>query len=294
MVDFNSNFSKIPAYQNGVANQGKAGKQQAAQKTQDATAQAAQAGLFNQKDAGAVYDKSSVLDSIVGDKVKGMLDSQNLGKTVGQPQLSEKAQKYYEQLKGKFGDMDFVLVSNEEKANAQANAASYANPNKTVVLIGEDEVERMANDENFRKKYEGIIQMAKQGLDSMKSQFGDNDNVKGYGMQVDDKGEVSYFAVLKKSNEQQAERIQKKQAEKKTEKKANEKKEAKKVAEEKLEQKRSAKSDKAKEAYGEQDDFEYEVVRASSLDDLFKLVSGKLGVTGEEASYLGGNIDFSA
>ncbi|MBQ9360560.1 MAG: hypothetical protein IJT96_05950 [Lachnospiraceae bacterium] len=295
MVDFNSSFSKIPAYQSGVANQGKAGKQQAAQKAQDtAQAQAAQAGLFNSKDAGAVYDKSSVLDSIVGDKVKGMLDSQNLGKTVGQPQLSEKAQKYYEQLKGKFGDMDFVLVSNEEKANAQANAASYANPNKTVVLIGEDEVERMANDENFRKKYEGIIQMAKQGLDSMKSQFGDNDNVKGYGMQVDDKGEVSYFAVLKKSNEQQAERIQKKQAEKKTEKKANEKKEAKKAAEEKLEQKRSAKSDKAKEAYGEQDDFEYEVVRASSLDDLFKLVSGKLGVTGEEASYLGGNIDFSA
>ncbi len=290
MVDFNSSFSKIPAYQNAVTNQGKAGKPQAAQKTQEA----AQAGLFSDKDAGAVYDRSSVLDSIVGDKVKGMLDSQNLGKTVGQPQLSEKAQKYYDQLKGKFGDMDFILVSKDEKANAQANAASYANPNKPVVLIGEDEIEKMANDENFRKKYEGIIQMAKEGLANMKNQFGDNDNVKGYGMQVGDNGEISYFAVLKKSNEQQAERIQKKQAEKKAEKKANEKKEAKKAAEEALEQKRSAKSDKAKEAYGEQDDFEYEVVRASSLDDLFKLVSGKLGVNSEEASYLGGNIDFSA
>ena len=35
------------------------------------------------------------------------------GKTVGNPKLSEKASKYYEQLKRKYSNMDFVLVSYE-------------------------------------------------------------------------------------------------------------------------------------------------------------------------------------
>ncbi len=37
------------------------------------------------------------------------------GKTIGDPQLSEKAQKYYEQLKKKFSNMDFILVSADKK-----------------------------------------------------------------------------------------------------------------------------------------------------------------------------------
>ena len=280
MVDFNTNISKTSAYQSSIPAQTKAGKTTPAQ-TNEVSAKG--------QEAGAVYDRSSALDSIVNQKTQSML-----GRTVGQPQLSEKAQKYYDQLKAKFGDMDFILVSRDEKANAQANAASYANPNKTVVLIGEDEVEKMANDENFRKKYEGIISMAKEGLSKMKEQFGDSDNVKGYGMQIDDKGEVSYFAVLKKSGEQQTARLEKKQAEKKEAKKAEEKKEAKEAQEERLDKARSARSEKAKEAYGDQEDFEYEVVRASSLDDLFSLVAEKLGTTSAGPQYTGGSIDYTA
>ncbi|MBQ9605663.1 MAG: hypothetical protein IJV16_00600 [Lachnospiraceae bacterium] len=287
MVDFNSSISKAPAYQSGIAGQGKAGKAGNPAQTTDA----AQTGFQKASDVGAVFDKSSALDSIVNQKTQSML-----GKTVGQPQLSEKAQKYYDQLKAKFGDMDFILVSKDEKANAQANAASYANPNKPVVLIGEDEVEKMANDESFRKKYEGIISMAKEGLAAMKNQFGDNDNVKGYGMQIDDKGEVSYFAVLKKSNDQQAERLQKKQEAKKAEKKAADKKEAKEAQEDRLEKARSARSEKAKDAYKDQEDFGYEIIRASSIDDLASKVSAFFNPEAAEAksSYVGGNIDFSA
>ena len=40
------------------------------------------------------------------------------GRTVGNPQLSEKASKYYEQLKAKFGNMEFVLVSKDMKEQA--------------------------------------------------------------------------------------------------------------------------------------------------------------------------------
>ena len=42
------------------------------------------------------------------------------GRTVGNPELSEKAAKYYEQLKSKFGNMEFVLVSKDMKEQAQA------------------------------------------------------------------------------------------------------------------------------------------------------------------------------
>lgn len=287
MVDFNSSISKTPAYQqSSIPGQPAAGRS-------SQTGNTTQTG-FKGQEAGAVYEKTSALDSIVGEKVKNMTGSQNLGRTIGNPQLSEKAQKYYEQLKGKFGDMDFILVSNEEKANAQANAASYANPNKTVVLIGADEIEKMANDESFRKKYEGIIQMAKEGISKMRDQFGDNDKVKGYGMQIDDKGEVSYFAVLKKSSDQQAERIEKSREDKREAKKAADKKEAKEAQEDRLDKSRSARSEKAKEAYADQDDFEYEVVRASSLDDLFKLVSDRFAAGVAETPQIGGNIDFSA
>ena len=36
-------------------------------------------------------------------------------KEVGSPQLSEKAQKYYNQLRKKFSNMDFILVSSVKK-----------------------------------------------------------------------------------------------------------------------------------------------------------------------------------
>ena len=41
------------------------------------------------------------------------------GRTVGNPKLSKEGAKYYEELKKKYGDMDFVLVSAEEKENAK-------------------------------------------------------------------------------------------------------------------------------------------------------------------------------
>ena len=37
----------------------------------------------------------------------------NYGRTIGQPELSEKAAKYYEQLKKKYGNYDFILVSRD-------------------------------------------------------------------------------------------------------------------------------------------------------------------------------------
>lgn len=184
----------------------------------------------------------------------------NYGKTIGNAKLSEEGVKYYQELKKKYSNMDFILVSKEQKANAQANAASYANGNKMVVLIDEEKIERMATDENYRKQYEGIIKNAASGLSQLKSQIessGQSQNVVGYGMKVNDGGTASFFAVLKKSSADQKARIEKKEAKKAEEKKA-EKKE---------------KQDKLKEAQQTSDDDDTITISAGSIEELIKKIN---------------------
>lgn len=137
-------------------------------------------------------------------------NSKVYGKTVGQPKLSEKAQKYYEELKKKYQDMEFILVSENKKDDVQANAGRYAamSGKETVVLIDEEKIERMAEDEAYRSKYEGIIQNASSQLSQMSKKLADSGaSVKTMGMQVNDNGTATLFAALQK------ERIDKKQHE---------------------------------------------------------------------------------
>ena len=151
--------------------------------------------------------------------------SGNFGKTIGNAKLSDTAAKYYEQLKKKYSNMDFVLVSEDKKEFAKANASNFANASKMVVLIDEEKLERMATDEEYRKKYEGIISNATSGVSQLKKSLENSGAaVKGYGMQVNDDGTSSFFAVLKKSSTDQKARIEKHAAEKKAAKKAAEEK----------------------------------------------------------------------
>ena len=106
------------------------------------------------------------------------------GRTVGNPELSEKAAKYYEQLKSKFGNMEFVLVSKDMKEQAQAEAASYANTSKTIVLIDEEKIEKMAEDEKYRSQYEGLISGAAANLNRIQSGLSQNGGVTSYGIKI--------------------------------------------------------------------------------------------------------------
>lgn len=148
------------------------------------------------------------------------------GKTVGSPELSEKAQKYYEQLRKKYNNYDFILVSEDKKAEAEANISRYTNSNKTVVLINTDKIEKMAEDADYRKKYEGIISGASAQIQQLRSKLLKSKTapkVKTFGISFNEEGITSLFAVIDKSLEAQKERIK----EKKEEKKAEEKKAAK-------------------------------------------------------------------
>ena len=185
------------------------------------------------------------------------------GKTIGQPKLSEKAAKYYEELKSKYKNMDFILVSKDMKEMAKANAGSFANPQKMVVLIDEEKVERMAEDEKFRKQYEGVIASAQKQLPQLQQALGRFSNVKGFGVQVKDNGVTSFFAVMSKSFNDQAARLEKRRIEKKAEKKEAEKEAEKKERQEHLEEMQEEHRLEAQEAE--------EVLLADSMEELVKM-----------------------
>ena len=216
------------------------------------------------------------------------------GATIGDPKLSEKAAKYYEKLKKKYSNMDFILVSEDKKAEAQANAGKYANANRMVVLIDTEKIERMAEDNKYRKQYEAIISGATNQLSQLKSSLGANaSSVKTYGMQVKE-GTASFFAVVDKSLAAQKKRIEKKASQKQEEKKA-----AKKAAEEKAAEKKKAEKE-TYEAEFEQDGNEEDTitVTASSIEELMKKINDAiyLGrsdyVRTEQETWVGGHLDF--
>lgn len=224
------------------------------------------------------------------------------GNTIGDVKLSDKAKDYYNQLKGKFHNMDFIAVSKDMKAQVQANAAAYGNANKMVVLIDEEKLERMATDESFRKKYEGIIAMSQTKMAEAKNSLTSSGaSVKNFGMSVDSNGKESFFATVEKSQDLQKKRIEKKAAEKK-EQTAKEKKKAEKEArEERLQKAKDKKTDKTADEEDPQnidDGKEYVTIEAKSMDELLSKVqkysySEALNrVFTDSERMVGGHVDF--
>lgn len=214
------------------------------------------------------------------------------GQTIGNPKLSEKASKYYDELKKKYSNMNFILVSEDMKEQAKANASAYANANKMVVLIDEDKIERMAEDESYRKQYEAIIANAVSGMSQLGSSIAATGaSVKGYGMQVNDNGTATYFAVLEKSGAAQKERIEKKAAKKKAEEKAKDKK-AQKEAEKERIKKSHDKAEKISNEDVDTDDADGKInsvsdtviISASSIEELLSKIQN------ESQKYLSDNI----
>lgn len=191
--------------------------------------------------------------------------------------------------------MNFILVSEDMKEQAKANAAGYANANKMVVLIDEDKIERMAEDENYRKQYEAIIANAASGMSQLGSSIAATGaSVKGYGMQVNDNGTATYFAVLEKSSAAQKERIEKKAAKKKAEEKAKDKKAQKEAEKERIKKshdKAEKISDKEVDTVDKEDAdgkinsaSDTVIITASSIEELLSKIQN------ESQKYLSDNI----
>ena len=216
------------------------------------------------------------------------------GFAIGDVKLSDKAADYYKTLKSKFAGMDFIVVSNEMKDTVKQNAAAYGNANKMVVLIDEEKLERMATDESYRNKYEGLIAMAESRLNEAKnSLISSGASVRNFGMSIDESGNERFFATLEKSSELQKERIEK-HAEAKKEQKAEEKKKAAKEAQEEQIEKIREKGSETEEV----SDREYVTIESNSLSDLISKVSAysyqsaEARVMTAEERMIGSHIDF--
>ena len=192
------------------------------------------------------------------------------GRTIGAPELSENAAKYYEQLKKKYGNLDFILVSRDQKEFAKANASKYSNTHKMVVLIDEDKIERMAEDEDYRKQYESIIAKGASGLSQLTNKLANMGlSVKSCGMNVNDNGAASFFATMDQSFKAQNKAAQQRLAKKKAAKKAEEKQKQ----EEKLEKTREERRVIREEFLEGDADYEDEVTfTADSVEDLIQQI----------------------
>ncbi len=266
-------------------------------------------------DSSALTASAYASQASAAEKTQSTEKKNNItGKTIGEPKLSDKGAKYYEQLKAKYGNYEFILVSKDQKENAQANAAKYASKDHTVVLIDEEKIEKMATDESYRKKYENILSGAQAQLEQMAKQMGNTPGLKGFGIKVNDNGAASFFAAIDKNAAANATAQKKRQA-KAAEKKAAEKKNAAKQTEKKREEKRTEKKKAEKQAQEErmdtlrknridgQEDADYgeeniEVVSAGSIEELVKKIQNVTyaamsdGVKTDAELALGGHIDF--
>ncbi len=213
-------------------------------------------------------NSAPILESVKNSSIKekGGVTNTNYGKTIGKAQLSEEGAKYYEELKKKYSNMDFVLVSKDMKDYAKQNASSFGNANKMVVLIDEEKIERMATDSQFRAKYESLIAKAQSSMPALKALAEKQGNVKAIGMQVGDNGKASFFAVMEKSSKDMQEKLAAKRAAKKE---AEKKAEKDKLSDERLEKMRDKVKDKnGTEADDVDSDEDVEIIMANSIEEL--------------------------
>ncbi len=199
----------------------------------------------------------------------------NYGKTIGKPQLSEEAAKLYDELKQKYSDMDFTLVSRDMVGMAKQMAPGMGNPDKMVVLIDEDKLEQMATDPKFRQEIESKIMSAKKQMPQLTQLMQKNSAISQVGMQFTKDNRAQFFAVVDKSFKDLNERIAEKRAQKKADAKAAEKKEAKAELKEK-----------------------YEVITADSIEELMQKIDDYMfllrsdTVLTEQEMAVGQHIDF--
>ena len=178
-----------------------------------------------------LFGMDNMLSSMQGkydNKVnKDATKTPNVKSALGNPKLSETATNYYEELKKKHSDVEFVLVDKENLDKAKEYASNLVSSKSMIVLISEDEVEQMATNETVRTQNEKLIDDAKAQMPDLLKQLKESGTeVKSFGMEFNGDGTASYFAVVDKSMAAQKERIEAKLEEKRAEKKSDAKENA--------------------------------------------------------------------
>lgn len=133
-------------------------------------------------------------------------------KSAKQPVLSSRAKQLLKELQKTYGNMEFIVASYDTEAEAKSYLSGGTK--EYSVLIDPEELEKMASDEDVKKKNLSMLEEAAGKLTDMKAQLGDQKNeVIHMGVSIGKDGTMSFFADLEKLSEKQRERIEKKREE---------------------------------------------------------------------------------
>lgn len=144
-------------------------------------------------------------------------------------ELSDKAKAVLEELKEKYGNIDFFVA--DDVSNEDASGIMSAGTREFSVLIDPDTLEAMAEDDAVKEKYMGIIDDSTQQLASISKELEESgQEVESLGVKIDADGVATFFAKIKESNENykkqvEAEKEAQAEAAKKAEKKAKDREE---------------------------------------------------------------------
>lgn len=115
-------------------------------------------------------------------------------------ELSEGAKKLLDELKEKYGNIDF-FVSNYS-SDEEAQDILSRGTKEYSVLIDPDTLEKMAADEETKNKYMNIIDESTGKLDEIKEQLEETgQKVDSIGISIDAEGAVKFFAKIREQNE---------------------------------------------------------------------------------------------
>ena len=203
----------------------------------------------------AKYSGDTVVD-ISQDGIKALEESKNAAQTDEQ-KLSAKAQGYLEKLRKQYGDYDFFVSNDLDTAQTVGSQKEFS------VLFTTEELEKMADDDEYAEKVMGNVGKAVDTLkDLSEKDLGEGVQFSQLSVSIDDEGNMKLFAQLEKLSEDQAKRL-----EEAKEKRAEEQKAA----------KENAKADQAEEQ-NENDGmpvvFKSADVEADSAEELLHKIFG--------------------
>ena len=213
--------------------------------------------------------------------------SDKAGKTQDtEVQLSDKAKALLEELRQKYGNMDFFIAdySTDEEAQSYLSRGTK----EFSVLIDPATLEAMAADEETKTKYTDMIDKATSQIADIKEQLEEDEGteVKRIGITFDADGNMSMFAELEQISERRREAIAKEREARKAEKEAAEKA-AEKAEEKKAESEKEYVKGGLEEAHGKKEGrnlwdgilppdekVKRTVVTANTVEDLISQIKG--------------------
>ena len=152
-------------------------------------------------DSTTVELSSAGLDALA--KLKSdTVDEQSGGGIGDESKLSDKAKGFLENLRKKYGDYDFVISNDLDAAQTVGGTKEYS------VMLTVDELERMADDEEYAAKVMGQVKDATSTLkDLSEKDLGEGVQFSQLSISFDDQGNQKLFASLEKMSADQKERL---------------------------------------------------------------------------------------